>query len=516
MNVGQFLEHWSVRENPFRAEEARRDEVFARLSLGQAPGTNGAAAPAGGTEHSDFEKVLGDLNRPATSIVFGEKGSGKTAIRLQIARRIGAHNGANPHARILLVAYDDLNVFLDHFHERMGGKDPVASLERLRLVDHIDAILATAVPPVTDALLGAQGGEVQLPKDTRRILRRMSRALRRDMLLLQAIYDNSQHADQRTGRLRRALGIAAPHGRALWTLLASVGWVVPLAVLAAWWYFGQWSQDPLWLAAIVAALAFWGALLLKRLVVDRWSLRRKAHRIRRRLRIMPRAEGSLEASLAQVDPAALEGSLAPLSDGDESRYAMLARLREFLAPLGYAGMIILVDRVDEPTLVRGDPRAMQAVIWPLLSNKFLQQEGVGVKLLLPVELRHALFKESSAFFQEARLDKQHMIDRLTWTGSTLYDLCEARLQACRDPGAGPMALVDLFADDVTQRDVVDALDQMRQPRDAFKLLYQCMLEHCSNVTTADSDWRIPRLTLESVRKREVDRVHQLARGIRPA
>ena len=92
----------------------------------------------------------------------------------------------------------------------------------------------------------------------------------------------------------------------------------------------------------------------------------------------------------------------------------------------------------------------------------------------------------------------------------------AKVQACRDPKAEPIHLIDLFAEDVNQRDVVDALDQMRQPRDAFKLLYQTMLEHCSNVTTADSDWRIPRLTLESVRKREVDRVQQLSRGIRPA
>jgi hypothetical protein len=504
MNVGQFLEHWGVRENPFRAEEARRDEVFARLPA------------SAGAEHSDFEKVLGDLSRPATSIVFGEKGSGKTAIRLQIARRVDEYNRANPHAKVLLVAYDDLNVFLDHFHQRVGDKDPVESLERLRLVDHIDAILATAIPAVTDALLGATGGEVRLPSDSRRIVRRMNRALRRDMLLMQAIYDTSQHAEHRTARLRRALSLPPPYGSALWTALAAIGWVVPAAVIAAWWHFGGWSEHPAWLAAIVAGLLIWGGVLLKRFGIDRWSLRRKGSRIRRRVRIMSRPEGSLESSLSQVDPELMQGALAPLSDSDESRYAMLARLREFLAPLGYAGMVVLVDRVDEPTLVRGDPRAMQAVIWPLLSNKFLQQEGVGVKLLLPVELRHALFKESSAFFQEARLDKQHMIDRLLWTGSTLYDLCDARLQACRDPKAEPVHLINLFAEDVNQRDVIDALDQMRQPRDAFKLLYQVMLEHCSNVTTADSDWRIPRLTLESVRKREVDRVQQLSRGIRPA
>ncbi|MFG0284369.1 MAG: hypothetical protein ACF8R7_08100 [Phycisphaerales bacterium JB039] len=508
MNVAQFLEHWGVQENPFRAEEARRDEVFARLA--------GASGP--GAEHSDFEKVLGDLRRPATSIVFGEKGSGKTAIRLQMASRIRAHNAKAERDKILLVAYDDLNQFLDQLHERLGAQDAIASLEQLRLSDHLDAMLSIAVTKVVDGLLGAPAGEegLDLSREARRALRRSDRALRRDIALLQAMYDRSPLAEQRSALVRRALGLGPPPRRMLWTALALLGWLLPAAAGAAWWHFGQLRAEPVWWGAVGGAAAVWGLILLKRAALDPWRLRRRARRLRRRLRALGRSERSLARSLTQVNPRLMEGPLAPLSDTDESRYAMLARLREFLAPIGYAGLIILVDRVDEPTLVRGDPRAMQAVIWPLLSNTFLQQEGLGVKLLLPIELRHALFKESSAFFQEARLDKQHLIERLLWTGSMLYDLCEARLRSCRKPDAEPVALVDLFAEDVAQRDVVDALDQMRQPRDAFKLLYQCMLEHCSNVTTADDDWRIPRLTLEAVRKREVDRVHQLARGIRPA
>jgi hypothetical protein len=159
---------------------------------------------------------------------------------------------------------------------------------------------------------------------------------------------------------------------------------------------------------------------------------------------------------------------------------------------------------------------MRAILWPLLNNKFLQMDGVGVKMLLPIELRHALYRESSAFFQEARLDKQNLVDRLSWTGAMLYDLCDARLKACLEPGAKPITLVDLFAEDVTERDLVDALDQMHQPRDAFKFLYQCLSEHCSNVTAQQQAWRVPRLVLEGVRKRQSERVQQLYRGISPA
>jgi len=115
VTLTDFLRHWSLTENPFRGEEARSDPVFNRMSGANAAPSAARAAESGqmpldlGTFHSDFEKIIGDLRRPASSVVFGEKGSGKTAIRLQIARRIADHNAANPGAKVLLVAYDDLN-----------------------------------------------------------------------------------------------------------------------------------------------------------------------------------------------------------------------------------------------------------------------------------------------------------------------------------------------------------------------------------------------------------------------
>ena len=69
---------------------------------------------------------------------------------------------------------------------------------------------------------------------------------------------------------------------------------------------------------------------------------------------------------------------------------------------------------------------------------------------------------------------------------------------------------------MTRQDIVDALDQMHQPRDAFKFLYQCIQEHCSNVTQEQAAWVIPRLVLETVRKQQSDRVQQFYRGVRPA
>jgi hypothetical protein len=91
MNVSHFFDHWGIAENPFRGEEARHDTVFARMSfVGGAGGSGGGSigCVALGSVHSDFEKILGEMTRPSTSVVFGEKGSGKTAIRMQIEDRI--------------------------------------------------------------------------------------------------------------------------------------------------------------------------------------------------------------------------------------------------------------------------------------------------------------------------------------------------------------------------------------------------------------------------------------------
>jgi hypothetical protein len=270
----------------------------------------------------------------------------------------------------------------------------------------------------------------------------------------------------------------------------------------------------------VSLVGLWLVIVLKRLAVDRWGVLRLAHRVRRQVRVQQRSDISYARSLGQLDSIARDPSRLPLGDSgsgaDDARYALLERLRRTLSRFGYSGLLIIVDRVDEPTLISGDPERMRAVIWPMMNNKFLQAPGIGVKMLLPIELRHALFKESSAFFQEARLDKQHLVERLSWTGAMLYDLCDARLKACLVPDAPPISLVDLFEQDVTRRDLIDALDQMHQPRDAFKFLYACIAEHCSNVTSEQQLFKVPRLTLDTVRKQQSERVQQLYRGIRPA
>ena len=157
MNLSQFFEHWCIVENPFKGEEARHDSVFARIGIGSPDGSarslpesqprvirdepvgpaaamptnNGGPVPV--TTHSDFDKILGDLARPSTAIVFGEKGSGKTAIRLQIADRVARHNQWNPEAKVLLVAAKYALPVWPH----AGGVGLCEYVQHLSMIDYV-------------------------------------------------------------------------------------------------------------------------------------------------------------------------------------------------------------------------------------------------------------------------------------------------------------------------------------------------------------------------------------------
>jgi hypothetical protein len=518
MNLSQFFEHWQIVENPFRGEEARHDAVFARMAGVDAPSATAAPKTSDvSAYHSDFEKIVGELTSPSTSVVFGEKGSGKTAIRMQIADSIAEHNARRDADKVFLIPYDDLNAALDHLHTTTGQSEAIDSLKTLRLSDHMDAMLSVGVTRLLDALTHDEDTPADLSTvDGMRVGKAMRKRSRRDLLLLQSIYDRHPLAHERTAELRKLLKLPLPGREIRSALLAYAGWVLPAAVFAAFLTLGGGTANDWWSGAFAVGILVWAVFLLKRLFWDRFVRTGIARRVKRQLRMVDRPEPSIAESMAYLDTLQRQPGVLPVTDSEEPRYELFDALRRVVRELGFTGTLVVLDRVDEPTLISGDAERMRALVWPLFNNKFLQQERFGIKMLLPIELRHALFKESAAFFQEARLDKQNMIERLTWTGAMLYDLCDSRLKACRRPGLEPVTLRDLFTEDVARQDIVDALNQMHQPRDAFKFLYQCLVEHCSNVTAEEEQWQVPKLVLDHVRKEQADRVQQLHRGIRPA
>src|SRR5262249_57476365 len=112
----------------------------------------------------------------------------------------------------------------------------------------------------------------------------------------------------------------------------------------------------------------------------------------------------LRWELLWFNPSELGGQPLPTSGkgGGEERYELLRKFQAVLGQLGYVGIVVLIDRVDEPQLIEGDPRKMRALVWPLLDHKFLRHPGLGIKMLLPIELAYYLEKEDKDFYDKAR------------------------------------------------------------------------------------------------------------------
>jgi len=545
MNIDHFLAHHGITDNPFRAEEARHDPVFDRLKGGEAA-------------HPDFGKIMGRIDEPATSVVFGEKGSGKTAIRLLIGRRVTEHNRAHPDRKTMLVAYDDLNPFLDRLTRANRGNEQ-AMFDRLRLADHQDGILSVAVTRLVDSLLAEtppnpdDESRMPVPEDAVKRLRKAPRRLRVDLAVLAALYDQPRSGSvvDRWNTLAKKLRLGWQLPMHWLWLLATIITVVAVGLLTTHYLVseGPWWLLPALVLSIAGAVLAWVAwawygakiwVLSRQLAKAIPALGRSPKELRAMLTCLRASDRATQPwPTATTTPA--PGQAGP----SEPRYQLTGRLLEVLARLDAVGMHVLVDRMDEPTIISGDAEKMKKLVWPMLDNKFLQQRGVGLKLLLPLELSHAVKRETADFFQEARLDKQNLVERLSWSGATLYDLASARLKACQsrpsaeksgssegekqtptaappDPepqatqeGGAGLVLSDLFAQDVTREMLIDALDQMHQPRDAFKFLYAVVQEHCRLVPEEAAEYRIARLTLESVRRQQSQRVQEFYRGLTP-
>jgi hypothetical protein len=468
MNIQQFFEHHSVRQNPFAEEDAQTDPVFKDFCIASA-------------YHPTWDKVYGNPADPATSIVFGEKGAGKTAMRLQIVRHLEDYNRDHPESRVFTIEYDDFNPFLDRFRNHVGPRRPAERvLAEWKLWDHMDAILSLGVTQLTDAILGTKSRVS--PMDLNPIdPKRLSRHQARDLLLLAASYDQStaETIKGRWQKLRRKLRFRT--WLAHWPLALGCAATVAAIALIAWQGFWNWLEHPWVYLLVFAAWLPW--------ITKAWTRFWLAVGVRRNFRVGKRDVNPLRQVLMHFSNPELSGQPLPNQQRTDDRYEMLAKFQGILETLGFSGMVVLVDRVDEPHLINGATDMMKALLWPMLDNKFLKVPGIGFKLLLPIELAHHIEREDRDFYQRARLDKQNMIPSLDWTGEALYDVANARLKACAKNG-NPPNLKDLFEPAVTDRRLMDAFRTLRVPRHMFKFLYRVFVAHCNAHTEENPSWKV--------------------------
>ncbi|MEM6689534.1 MAG: hypothetical protein AAF664_08915 [Planctomycetota bacterium] len=500
MNIQTFLDHHGINRNPFAEEDAQTDQVFKEHCISSA-------------YHPIWDKVYGDPAEPSTSIIFGPKGSGKTAMRLQIDRHLQRYNEDHGDKRVWVIRYDDFNPFLDHFSERMSRRTtrkPERVLDQWRLWDHMDAILCLGVTDLVDRVLNA-GEDSTGSRNAIDVanLKGLDRTHARDLLLLATAYDQSTSSSftKRWNSLRRHLhyGNLKTHGP---FSLFLVGTIAAIALVG--WIFMRdrgANAEPLsahWLWLIPGIACLFGLPFFIKTIRNTMI----ALGIRKHMRVGKRETSALRSTLQRIPSAEIASQPMPRFERTDDRYELLNKFRGILEQLGFGGIVVLLDRVDEPHLTGGKAELMRRFIWPILDNKLLKHPGIGFKLFLPQELHRDVERETREFHERARMDKQNVIPAFAWTGEALYDLARARMLACAADGRSPEPR-ELFSEEVNYQRMLSAFQSLRVPRHLFRFLYRVLVDHCNRHTDAQPSFHISSETFESVLAvygREVDSI----------
>ena len=492
MRIAQFLEHHHLTKNPFADEDAQSDPVFKNHCITT-------------TFHPAWDKIYGDPYHPATAIVFGEKGAGKTALSLQIRSQLSKYNQEHPSDRVFVLHYDDFNPFIGHFQANFNPRiKPEKLLAKWELADHMDAILMRGVTRLINGVLQTRPDEDTQQSGYRvreEDVAKLTNYQARDLVLLAALYDQSL-AETYRGRWKRlaakvkfdTTGAYIPSTIGMfWTALC---FVVGLALMATSFYETIFASN---VAIVVAGLVALLVLLLG-WIPYLWKLlsaQIKAAKATSGIRVDARELHAMRSILMSFPGDTLTNQPLPVDHMTHSRYALLEKFQDILRTLGFTKMMVLVDRVDEPQLINGRPELMRLLVWPLLDNKFLKQSSVAVKMLLPSELVGFLERENAEFQQRARLDKQNVVPNFRWTGEALYDIANARMKACAEQGeAANKTFNELFDETVTQERLLSSLRSLRVPRHMFKFLHRLLVDHCSQYTDSNPVWRITSDTYE--------------------
>jgi hypothetical protein len=486
MTEQEFLQHHQLARNPFVDEDAQTDTVFRDFCIS-------------GTFHPSWSKVVGDAKQPATAIVFGAKGSGKTAMRLQLINHIESHNQSQPDQKAFLICYDDFNAYLGPFEEhlpRRSRNHPDRVLSSLRLWDHMDAMLSEGVTQLLDQVLVADLPSTNAASQITNApipIERLDRGQKRDLALLAAMYDHSKSGNlqDRVHALRRKLRFWS------WSTWSPSITGYLLSMFATWALISLVRNETIsvksaLIAAPIAALVAWGwygALWFRR--------HRLASRICKNLRILNRDSGQLRPLLLEFTSKEIDEQPAPQSQRSDDRYALLEKLQLILRTLGYPGLIVIIDRVDEPDLVNGQAERMKQLVWPLMDNKLLKHENFGIKMLLPSDLQPFAERETREFHERARLDKQNVVASFDWTGEALYDLLGSRMKACAIPGTSPSPQ-KFFSTEISDSRFIAALQSLRTPRNVFRFLYQLIAEHCKRFRSESPSFQISSELFESI------------------
>jgi hypothetical protein len=168
-------------------------------------------------------------------------------------------------------------------------------------------------------------------------------------------------------------------------------------------------------------------------------------------------------------------------DDDDVRRLFLTKFIDCVLALGYRQIVVVMDKVDEPSLINGDREKMEAFVWPLWNNRILQlHPNLSFKMLLPRQLYESVRKATSEKANIARFDKQKVIYPFRWGDKQLFDVMSDRLRICRTDPSEPYPLDRLFDGSIQRSEVLGILDKLRQPRFVLNYLYRLIADTCAH------------------------------------
>lgn len=432
--MAQFLRSHGLVRNPFIEEESQNDKVFEDL-----------VNEAGYTfNHQAWDKFFGDPPGCGTSMIFGVKGSGKSALRLALEKNIGHFNSGHSE-RILLLSYDDFNGFLEAFKRKLEQdrtRTAAVTLNDFKLAQHLDAILVCGMESLLSELKTAD-----LPLD------QLEQYQRHDLMMLMAFYVSGP--PDRYNRIMSAMsrkllgrGALQSMGRGLKGFLGGL-FTLGLAPLGVSMFYRGVARSA-----------------AREIVVRD----RDARDVERALRAIPR--GYLKDQ---------DVRRKGWRDEDDLRRLFLSKFLDCVLALGYRQIVVVMDKVDEPSLINGDREKMEAFVWPLWNNRILQlHPNLSFKMLLPRQLYESVRKATSEKANIARFDKQKIIYPFRWGDKQLFDIMSDRLRICRADPSDPYPLDRLFDSSINRGELLGILDKLRQPRFVLNYLYRLMAETCAH------------------------------------
>ena len=329
MFTQKWRDKWGLREDPFTCEDADKDCILSTLDPSVA--------------HWAFDRIFGNPRVPAPAIIFGEKGSGKSALRLITSKHLERFNADHPNDRVFVVEYTEYNSYMENFRRFIGKRaDSTAAaqevVKRWKVSDHLDCILSLGITRLVD--------DVLINEES---IKNLTHKQKVYLLLMASLYYNS---DRRTtpealNHLNRLLKVQTYSSTIHW-IIALLGTIVSilLFLVPIFTETPPISENFWHILGIVGLVLTWGWFGIYHLMLGS-----SANRANRAVKVLNTNPSNLKNQLKALSAKERREYTLPIGSDENSRYHLLSEFIGILHSSGFKGLYVLVDRIDEPSLL---------------------------------------------------------------------------------------------------------------------------------------------------------------------